>query len=149
MKYVLDANVALKWVLAEPDSPKANQLRSDFQNAVHELITPDVLQIEVAHALTRAERQGRIAVSQAGLLWADVMSTPPRLEASGPLLPRAIQISSAARIGVYDCLYVALAERERCELITADDKLIKSLKLSFPFIKHFWTLPASQPPATP
>jgi hypothetical protein len=26
MKYVLDANVALKWVLPEPDSPKAKQL---------------------------------------------------------------------------------------------------------------------------
>jgi hypothetical protein len=77
MKYVLDSNVALKWVLAEPDSPKANQLRSDFQNGIHDLITPDVFQIEIAHALTRAERQGRIAVSQAGILWADITYTPP------------------------------------------------------------------------
>ncbi len=44
-----------------------------------------------------------------------------------------LQISSAARIGVYDCLYVALAEREKCELVTADDKLIKNLQPSFPF----------------
>jgi predicted nucleic acid-binding protein len=124
MRYVLDANIALKWVLAEPDSPQANQLRADFQNGIHELIAPEVFQVEIAHALTRAERQGRIAVSQAGPLWADIMSTPPRLEASGPLLPRAIQISSAARVGVYDCLYIALAEREGCDLITADDKLV-------------------------
>ena len=38
------------------------------------------------------------------------------------LLPRAIEISSQARIGVYDCLYVALAEREGCEFVTADNK---------------------------
>jgi predicted nucleic acid-binding protein len=149
MKYVLDSNVALKWVLAEPDSPKAIQLRSDFQNAFHHLITPDVFQVEIAHALTRAERNGRIAVSQAGILWADVMSTPPRLEPSGPLLPRAIQISSAARIGVYDCLYVALADREGCELMTADDKLVKNLRPSFPFIQHLSSLPALPPPTTP
>jgi predicted nucleic acid-binding protein len=149
MKYVLDSNVALKWVLAEPDSPKANQLRSDFQNAGHDLITPDVFQVEIAHALTRAERQGRIAVSHAGILWADIMSTPPRLEASGPLLPRAIQISSAARIGVYDCLYIALAEREGCDLITADDKLVKNLQPSFPLINHLSSFPASPPPTTP
>jgi predicted nucleic acid-binding protein len=27
------------------------------------------------------------------------------------------------RIGVYDCLHVALAEREGCDLVTADDRL--------------------------
>jgi predicted nucleic acid-binding protein len=31
------------------------------------------------------------------------------------------------RIGVYDCLYVALAERETCQLITADQRLVNSL----------------------
>jgi predicted nucleic acid-binding protein len=93
MRYVLDSFVALKWVLAEPDSPEARQLRADFQAAAHELLAPNVFEVEVAHALTRAERQGRMAVPQAGILWADVLSTPPRLERSGALLPRAIQIS--------------------------------------------------------
>jgi predicted nucleic acid-binding protein len=149
MKYVLDSNIALKWVLPEPDSAAANQLRLDFQNAIHDLIAPDVFQVEIAHALTRAERQGRIAASQAGVLWADIMSTPPRLEASGPLLPRAIQISSAERVGVYDCVYVALAEREHCEFVTADGKLIKKLQPRFPFIKHLSSLPAAPLPPTP
>ncbi len=27
----------------------------------------------------------------------------------------------------FDCLYVALAERERCDLVTADEKLIHNL----------------------
>ena len=65
MKYVLDSNVALKWALAEPDSPKARQLRDDFQKGTHDLLAPDIFQTEIAHALTRAERQGRIAVPQA------------------------------------------------------------------------------------
>jgi predicted nucleic acid-binding protein len=141
MKYVLDANVALKWVLVEPDSPKASQLRSDFQKGIHELLAPDVFEVEIAHALTRAERQGRIAVGQAAILWADVMSTPPRLERFGPLLPRAIAISSSMRVGVYDCLYVALAERAGCSLVTADDRLIRVLGAHFPFIVSLSSLP--------
>jgi hypothetical protein len=32
MKYVLDSTVALKWVLLEPDSAKADNLRQDFRN---------------------------------------------------------------------------------------------------------------------
>jgi predicted nucleic acid-binding protein len=58
-----------------------------------------------------------------------------------PLLPRTYAVSSQARIGVYDCLYVALAERERCELVTADDKLIKNLQAQFPFIVPLSSLP--------
>src|SRR5437016_654637 len=110
MKYVNDSSVAFKLVVWETDSDKAERLREDFRNAVHELISPDVFSIELAHALTRAERQGRIPIGQAGLLWADVLSESPQFFPSGPLIPRAIEISSAMRIGVYDCLYVALAE---------------------------------------
>ena len=38
------------------------------------------------------------------------------------------------RIGVYDCLYVALAERRKCKLVTADDRLVNNLRPHFSFI---------------
>ena len=45
------------------------------------------------------------------------------------------------RTGFYDCLYVALAEQENCELVTADDKLINALHRQFPFILSLASLP--------
>jgi predicted nucleic acid-binding protein len=141
MKAVLDASVALKTVLIEPDSAKAKQLRDDFQKRLHEFLAPDVFEIEIAHALTRAERQGRIPVGQAIILWSDVLSTRPDFHPYSALTPRAIDISSAMRVGVYDCLYVALAEREGCELVTADDKLVRKLQPTFPFIIALSSLP--------
>jgi hypothetical protein len=48
MKYVLDSNVALKWVLHEPDSDKARQVRVNCQQQFHELLTPDIFPIEAA-----------------------------------------------------------------------------------------------------
>jgi predicted nucleic acid-binding protein len=141
MKYVLDASVAFKWEVPEPDSDKANRLRDDFRNGVHDLLAPDFFPHELAHALTRAERQGRITVGQAALFWADAMTTPPLLIPMTTLTPRAIVISSAMRIGVYDCLYVALAEREGCNFVTADDKLVKNLQGQFPFIVALASLP--------
>jgi predicted nucleic acid-binding protein len=140
-RFVLDSCVALKWVLPEADSAKAIRLRNDFQKAIHELIAPDIFEVEIAHALTRAERQGRIPVGKAIGVWTDIMSTPPDLHPSSSLIPRAIAISSAMRVGVYDCLYVALAEREKCGLITADDKFIKTLRPTFPFIVSLGSLP--------
>ena len=67
-------------------------------------------------------------------MFLDLLQVLPILDPDLPLLPRAYEISSAARIGVYDCLYVALAERESCELITADARLISNLASRFPFI---------------
>jgi predicted nucleic acid-binding protein len=104
-------------------------------------LSPDVYPIEVAHALTRAERQARITVSQARRLLLDVLTTLPQFHSYRLLLTRAVDISSQMRIGVYDCLYVALAERENCELVTADDKLVKNLRGAFPFIVPLASMP--------
>jgi predicted nucleic acid-binding protein len=141
MRYVLDASVALKWVLPEPDSAKAGQLRGDFQAAVHELLAPDVFPAEVGHALTRAERRGIIAVGDADRHLLNILSTVPHLHPYIPLLRRAVAISSAARIGIYDCLYVALAEREGCQLVTADARLVNSLGTQFPFLVELGAVP--------
>jgi predicted nucleic acid-binding protein len=141
MRYTLDSSVAIKWVLPEIDSDRANRLRDDVRGGIHRLIAPDIFPIEVAHALTRAERQGRIPVGDAIVLWSDVMGTLSSFARSRVLLPRAIAISSRFRVGVYDCLYVALAEREGCELVTADAKLVKNLRPAFPFITELSALP--------
>jgi predicted nucleic acid-binding protein len=47
---VMDSSSALKWALPEPFSDKAEKLREDFQNALIELIAPDIFSIETVHA---------------------------------------------------------------------------------------------------
>jgi predicted nucleic acid-binding protein len=69
------------------------------------------------------------------------MLTPPQLLPSLPFALRAIEISSQTRDGVFDCLYVALAEREGCELVTADDWLVRSLRGRVPFVIPLVSLP--------
>jgi predicted nucleic acid-binding protein len=139
MKYVLDSSVAFKQVVPESGTPRAIRLRDEFRAGVHELTAPDVLPPELAHALTRAERQGRINDAVTRLI--DVLTTSPILIPSLPLLLRAADISSRLRVGVYDCLYVALAEREACELVIADTRLLTNLKPTFPFIVDLDSLP--------
>ena len=139
MKYVLDVNVALKWVLNEVDSPKARRLRDDWRAQVRELIAPDVFPFEAAHALTRAERRRLIA--DAAQFWGEIMAGCPRLFLSLPLAQRALAISRQERIGFYDCLYVSLAEPEGCRLITADTRMVATLKPTFPFIIDLASLP--------
>lgn len=141
MKRVIDSSVAFKWVVPEPNSDKAILLRDDYRNAHIELLAPDVFPVEAGHALTRAERQKRIPVGTALPLLRDILNTLPLLHPSLPMLLRAAEISSQQRIGIYDCLYVALAERESCDFVTADDKLVKRLQPVFPFIVSLASLP--------
>jgi predicted nucleic acid-binding protein len=141
MRYVLDSCVAVKWFLAEADSTKAIQLRDEFNQQIHELVAPDVFPVEIAHALSRAERRGLIQPIEGSQHLSDLLVYLPTLHASLTLLPRAYEISSQVRIGVYDCLYVALAQRERCDLITADTRLMNSLLPSYPFIRSLDSLP--------
>ena len=77
MKYVVDSSVAFKWVDQEIHQDKALLLRSDFSNGIHELGAPDFFPTEIAHALTRAERQNRVTPGQALVFWTDVMTTAP------------------------------------------------------------------------
>ena len=57
MKYVLDSSVGIKGLLREIDSDKAIRIRDDFIAGLHDLLSPDVFPVEVAHPITRAERQ--------------------------------------------------------------------------------------------
>ncbi|MFN0055760.1 MAG: type II toxin-antitoxin system VapC family toxin [Planctomycetales bacterium] len=124
MKYVLDASIAIKWFLPEPDSDQAVSLRDAFHNQIHELIAPDTLPVEVAHALTRAERKNILSQGAALGKVADLLSTGPVLHPYLPLLSRAVELSSQVRIGVFDCCYIALAEREQCQVVTDDQRML-------------------------
>lgn len=52
-----------------------------------------------------------------------MMADCPHLSPSLVLMPQAYAHSSQHRIGIYDCLYVALAEQEQCEIVSDDSRL--------------------------
>ena len=141
MNRVLDSSVGFKWVVPEVNSDKALHLRDDFRNKIVRLIAPDVFLVEAAHAITRAERQKRITRLQGAIALTDFLNLHPHFFPYLPLLPRAYELASRFRIGVYDCLYVALAEQEGCDLVTADTRLISNLQKHFTFIVDLATLP--------
>lgn len=125
--FVLDSSVAVKWVLQEVGTPKALVLRNDILQQIHEVIAPDVFVSEVAHALTKAERQKLIPIGDAQKHLTDILKFSPVLYSFLPLVSRAVEISSETRIAITDCLFVALAEQESCDMLTADRRLIINL----------------------
>lgn len=140
MRYVVDSSVAFKWVVQEHDSDRAVRLRDDYRNGIHELLAPDIFPAEVANALLVAERRGRINPGQFPIFLADILTTPPIMTLTRLLLTRVTTLVVQVQISTYDALYVALAERENCEFVTADDKLVRKLP-AFPFVISLSTFP--------
>jgi len=141
MKYVLDSNVGLKWVLPEADSARAIRLRNEYVGGLHELVAPDLFPSEIANGLAAAERQKRIQPGESAIYLNDILSAAPTLQPSTPLLIRAMELAISTKRAVYDCIYLALAEAEACELVTADDQFARGLRASFPFIVSLVALP--------
>jgi predicted nucleic acid-binding protein len=141
MKYVLDSSIAFKWEVREPGWDKAVRIRDEARQGLHELIAPDIFPIEIAHALSRAERQGRVSIADGWKWWRSIIADAPVLHTYVPLVPRAYAISSSIRLGVYDCLYIALAEREGCQFLTADDRLVRNHQARFPLVVSLASLP--------
>ena len=127
--------------MPEVDSGIALRLLDEANNAIHELIAPDIFSPEVANGLATAERQGRIKPGEAATLFLDIVRQAPAIHASSTLLIRAIEVAVSTRQAVYDCLYLSLAESEQCELVSADDAFVRKMKAQFPFLIRLADLP--------
>jgi predicted nucleic acid-binding protein len=116
---VVDASVAFKWFRAEPDSAAAERLAVD-----HDLAAPELVLAEVANAAWKAVRLGQLATAQ---LEAAVRALPRYIVLLEPLRPLAVPAAAIAHEidhPVYDCFYLALAERHRITMVTADRRLL-------------------------
>ena len=133
---VVNASVALKWHLPqEPFAQQAIALLNDWRKGALELLAPEIFFAEISYALVRAIRRGRLLPEEADAILIDLLAVSIRSFPIQPLVQRATEIAIRYQQNSYDCLYVALAEREGVELWTGDERLVNALSPHFPFIR--------------
>jgi predicted nucleic acid-binding protein len=119
---VVDASIAVKWLIAEEHSALAQAL-SDRQMAA-----PSLLPLECANALLRRARAGHLpAEAVLGKVRA-LRLAPVRLVPTERYLEAAIALATGLRHALYDCLYLALALDERAPLVTADRRFVEVVR---------------------
>ncbi len=116
MRLVVDASVAVKWLIAEDDSEAARELAASGED----LHAPRLMACEVANALWRKARLGEIERGDAGAMLATVQDMPVRWGADEAVCAAAVRIALALDRPVYDCVYLALAHRIGAAVVTAD-----------------------------
>lgn len=116
MRLVVDASVAVKWLVAEDDSEAARELAASGED----LHAPRLMACEVANALWCKARLGEIERGDAGAMLAAVQDMPVRWGADEAVCADAVRIALALDRPVYDCVYLALAHRIGAAVVTAD-----------------------------
>lgn len=120
---VVDASIVIKWFIPEIHAIHASRLlKKTFQ-----FIAPDLILGEVGNILWKKQRSKELTLETATEILDDFKKLPIDIHESELLLDTAWQIATAYQCTVYDCLYVALAEHEKCLLVTADHSLYNTL----------------------
>ena len=117
---VVDASIAVKWVVEEEGTSQALALRERAR-----LIAPELLVAECANILWKKVQRDELSRDES-LLAAQLLET-----AEIELLPTRSLLGPATRIAIeldhpaYDCLYLALAVEQDCRFVTADRRLLR------------------------
>ena len=121
MTVIVDASVALRWVLPEAGSDLARQLAA---NEV--LAAPDLMFVECANVLAIKTRRGVLTEADAAMAMSLIDAFPIRAVPSRAHVYAAQAIAFELRQSAYDSLYLAVALAERAQFVTADEAFAKA-----------------------
>jgi predicted nucleic acid-binding protein len=118
--YVVDASVASRWFVADPLSARCRRVLGE---TAIERIAPTLVIYELANIAWKLTRVGRLDAGQLDEMLRRAPQHFDRLVEPTSSAPRAGELAVTLGRAAYDCFYLALAERERATLVTADNGL--------------------------
>jgi predicted nucleic acid-binding protein len=126
---VVDASVVVDWVAPDVDpAGPAMAALAHLAAADAELLAPRLLLEEVSNALLTGVRRGRWSGAAADAAYALLRGLPVRLVDEPRDVRRAWELARRYdNHPIYDLIYVALAERRRTQLLSADASLRRRL----------------------
>lgn len=127
---IVDASVAFKWFSQnEENSDQALKILSSHQNKQNIILVPDLLFYELANAWAT---KTTLTVKGIKTFLKDLQNINLKIESVNfKMLNQAVILSKKYKISLYDAVYIALAKQKKCILITADQKLVSKVNLSF------------------
>ena len=132
---VVDASVAVKWLLPEPGSDEAQGLLESGEA----LWAPALIAVEVAAALARKSRLKEVQPSDAELalgLWTKSLASGVLgLVSDQADLRQAFRFAAELAHPLQDCLYLALAERLEATFVTADARFSGKARQLYPNVQ--------------
>ena len=125
-RWCLDAGIFLATVLPDED-PALRAAARTFLRQDGELVAAAVIDAEVANALLKAVRRGRLAQADAVAAYALFEQLPLRRLPVMPVLGAVVAAASHLPVTAYDLVQVLVAQAHERTLVTTDAKLQRTL----------------------
>ena len=128
LRCVVDANVALKLFFDQPGSDRADALFAHLDvDARTRFYVPDFFYAECASVFATYVRRTRYTAKEARQDMADLLALALHVVPTEDLASEALDIALTHGISGYDAFYVALSHRMAVPLVTADEKMVRTL----------------------
>lgn len=124
---VVDTSVAVKWYVAEELRDEALSVFDAMATGTVRGIAPSTIQPEFWNALWQKRRRNELTPEEARSIWSEFAEDPVALYKTEDLMPRAVEVAETGAI-IYDALFIALAEATDTVAVTADDRLLATLR---------------------
>jgi len=133
---VLDASVALKWQFEDEEATSASTaLLGDFIDGKIDLVSLTLFPYEIVNAINVAINRKRIEEVIGHRAITYLTSLGIELRSFDGLIEPTFTMARKYSLSPYDCAYMALAEKEKCDFITGDKRLFNSIKNYFSWVK--------------
>jgi len=141
----VDASVAVKWILEEERSDLALTLYDAAVQAGQSIVAPPLLPLEVTNIVCQRMRiNPEISLTKATEQLDDFLALPIDYHNPVGLHHQALVLADALGLpATYDAHYLALAEHLGCELWTDDQRLMRRVLSSLPFVRWIGDHPAT------
>lgn len=146
---VVDTSVVVKWILDEPDSKIALALLTEWTDKEIDILAPALLAYEITNVLYQRVHRDEMSLVKAKQALAKVILSELELDFSQDpaLSTQAMELAHSFNLpATYDAHYLALAEREGCELWTADKRMWNTIRGKLAWVR--W-MEDYQPTSTP
>jgi predicted nucleic acid-binding protein len=120
---VVDANVAIKWVIEQPHFERARRLVEQGDD----LLVPGMFVAEITTTIWKYVRSKQINEEQAQSGVTSILSLISYVERDAHLAEDALRMGLDLNYAPYDCFYLVLAMRRSAPFVTADKRLINRL----------------------
>lgn len=117
---VVDASVAIKWLIPERDWSAARSLYISSS-----LLAPELICAECCNILWKKHQRNELLKSEVLDAVEQITAFGVELIALRQLTQQACELSLYLGHPAYDCFYLAVAIAEDCPLVTADERLLR------------------------
>jgi len=136
-RLVIDSSVSLKWWLDDEEHVvEAREILKQIHSGRMIALVPDLWNYEVANGIRTAVFRKRITKNQGKTFIDELLSMGFETHSIVFYLPKVFDYAIKYNYAIYDISYVVLAEQEKIDFVTADERLFNTVKEDLKFVYH-------------